>query len=146
MVCCVLVKVSIHILFFNFCIKVNRLILFCVEFSEWILLVTIIMALWQFQIKILRQTNLLIRVEAKKAAVGIIKMFNSTMKSLNLMEETDKYKSLDELSIEELHVMLCKFLWLFRKKTVPPTCFLFKHSLSVFGQTLQNERRKSSGQ
>ena len=26
MVCCVLVKVSIHILFFNFCIKVNRLI------------------------------------------------------------------------------------------------------------------------
>ena len=141
MVCCVLVKVSIHILFFNFCIKVNRLILFCVEFSEWIHL-----ALWLFQIKILRQTNLLIRVEAKKAAVGIIKMFNSTMKSLNLMEETDKYKSLDELSIEELHVMLCKFLWLFRKKTVPPTCFLFKHSLSVFGQTLQNERRKSSGQ
>ena len=52
----------------------------------------------------------------KKAAVGIIKMFNSTMKSLNHLEETDKYKSLDELSIEELPVMLCKFFMVVSKE------------------------------
>ena len=52
----------------------------------------------------------------KKAAVGIIKLFNLTMKSLNHVEKNDKYKSLDELSMEELPVTLCKFLMVVSKE------------------------------
>ena len=52
----------------------------------------------------------------KKAAVGIIKLFNLTMKSLNHVEKNDKYKSFDELSMEELPGTLCKFLMVVSKE------------------------------
>ena len=40
-------------------------------------------------------------VNTKKSNVTSIKLFNSTMESLNHYEQTDKYKMLDEWSLED---------------------------------------------
>ena len=52
----------------------------------------------------------------KKANIGIKVMFNSTMDSLNQMEGSDKYLHIDDIHLDDLPSMLCRFLMVVSKK------------------------------
>ena len=72
-------------------------------------------------------------VNTKKSNVTSIKLFNSTMESLNHHEQTDKYKTLDEWSLEELPAILSKFVMVVNKED--GTCFN-SSSLNTYFQAL----------
>ena len=69
----------------------------------------------------------------KASNENVIKLFNATMQSLNHHEKTDKYKTLDEWTMEELPASLCKFLMVVNKKD--GKCFN-SSSLTTYFQAL----------